>query len=137
MAWLVFIGALLVVGGAVAVYFIIKRRKKEDERPETPAEYDRPGREATILAQKAMLVGGAVVFIGDSRTEHLGSIPAPFPTLNAAISGVTVSAYYPFLNQLLDGLQAKIVVIALGVNDAWSQTIECGHNVDILSMLSG
>lgn len=126
MNWLILISALLAAGGGVAAYFIIKKRRKNDttdapsDAPSEPAVYDRDKREATILAQKAELAPGAVVFIGDSITEGLPIPPAPFLAFNAAISGACTVTYSLFLPKLLDGLKAKLVVIALGVNDAYN-----------------
>lgn len=108
--------AVVVVG--VVVYFLSKRKAKN---PDEPATFDRPKREAEILAQKNNLTAD-VVFIGDSITEGLPIPPAPFPALNAAISGTNSVTYSTFLPALLDGLNAKLVVIALGVNDTYNVT---------------
>jgi len=91
----------------------MKASAKYDHLPNIP-------REEVILGQKAGLADGAVVFIGDSITEGLPIPPAPFPALNAGINGATAVTYHPFLGKLLDGLKAKIVIIALGVNDTLS-----------------
>ena len=81
-------------------------------------EYVPTARETEILSKKAGLTNGAAVIIGNSITEALPMPPAPFPILNAGIWGANTLTYYRFLGKLLQRLQARLFVVALGVNDA-------------------
>jgi lysophospholipase L1-like esterase len=67
-----------------------------------------------------------IVVIGDSITE-MSRLPETIdgrPVVNAGIGGATISDFAAIAPRLLEGSSPSLIVVALGANDAGSQSIQ-------------
>jgi len=75
-----------------------------------------------IKSQTAQTSGSPIMLVGDSITEaaRVPPVLCDAPVVNAGIGGEGVSTNFPdILTEALADRRAKLIVVALGTNDAW------------------
>ena len=82
-------------------------------------------RRASTLIQASQIQEDYLLITGDSITEQL-YLPslAGYPVINAGFAGGRARDVLDFLLSLSSGEKIKAIVIAVGVNDAWSAGLE-------------
>ena len=121
-AWLKTVYAVLLLAIAVSVWcsadsIYIHRAKFT---PLHHPHYDI--RRLIIKSQTAPTSGSPIMLVGDSITEaaRVPLVLCDAPVVNAGIGGEGVSTNFPdILTEALVDRRAKLIVVALGTNDAW------------------